>query len=613
MSELNRINRVAQDAIPALPPDIIEWAEENVIFPSSARSKHFKVSISPWIKEPMQRCVDLPTRIVTLMKPVQSAGSVCGEVVMLYWIKFWAGFLQFNWSNDKRADERWESRIKGIMESSPPIMQLMDNCDVSIGEIDFGNVFFRQQGNLDSDSVRLQINEEVHAWEPGHLKKARNRTTAVWNSKSFDISNAGEKNDQLHSAFKDGTAQHWEVKCPGCGQFHRMRTRWEDSRPDLGGLRYDAEGARRGHFDYDYNKIRPTIRFQMPCGFTVHNQDITLRKSLSDSGRYGEPTNTGAELSHRSYTYEGVIVDYIDWMLLIKDKHDALKARSLGDPEPWRRYICERECIPFDPNDVPLLNIITTSKGIKKNREGLAGEKLRLFALDRQRGTEAKGELSYWWALIRDVQFNTETGKLRSRLIYEGRLETDEQVILILDEHNCNRWQGVADSGYDTSHVYNFCYKNGINAIKGGKEDIYVHPQGMRRIFSQERPLHRDLNRPSLYPYLQVSDGRGGTESLPDPREPMYWLYSKVGIRERLHWMRTETEYETPEDVSEDYKLHQEAEERMETKNPSDNTTKTIYYQHKDRNDQYVNECYIAMQVDQAGMIFLQLDKQNKK
>lgn len=601
-----RLGSAAVSSLPSDKPDIIEWAEEHVQFPSSARSKHFNISVSPWLAEPMRRAVDLSTRIITFMKPVQSGGSSFGEVVLMYWAYFWNGFLQYNWSNDKRAVERWDSRIEATLKACAPLAARMEQAGMSKCEVDFGNVFFRMQGafvsdNLDSDSVRLQINEEVHAWEPGHLKKARNRSTAVWNFKSIDISNAGDKGDQLDQAFKDGTMQPWIVRCPGCGLYHRMRTKWDDKRPDLGGLRYDADGCRRGHFEYDYNKLRPTIHFQMPCGAKVHNEDMMTRRALSSSGKYDEPTNKNAELSHRSYTYESVNVDYIDWMQLIKDKHDALRARSLGNPQPWRRYKCERECIPYDPDDVPLLNINVVTQGVKKNREGLAAPKLRLFSLDRQQGEKAKGEFPYWWLLIRDVKI--ENGKLRSRLVYEDRLETDEQVIAVLNDHQCNMWQGVADSGDDTTHVYLFCIQHGINAIKGGKEDFYVHEGGARRIFSPERPLHVMLNRKEKYPYVEVDIGGGQTQMMPDPREPMFWLYSKSGIRERLHWLRSETLYETPEDVSEDYKSHNEAEERVEVISPTDGTRSWRWVQHKTRNDQMVNEAYVAMQIDQAGMI----------
>jgi len=475
------------------------------------------------------------------------------------------------------------------------------------GEIDFGNVFFRNQGafisdNLDSDSVPLQINEEVHSWEPGHLKKARGRSTAVWNFKSVDISNAGLKGDQLDQAYHDGTMQQWEVLCPHCKKYHRMRTRWEDDKPQLGGLRYDSEGCQTGFWQYDYNKLRPTIRYQFPCGGTVHNEDIAARRKLSLSGRYSEPTNAGAELSHASYTYESVIVDYIDWMMLIKDKHDGLRSRALGDPEPFRRYKCERECIPYDPNDVPIIHKVTLNENLRKNREGLPKPRLRAFALDRQQGEKSKGEFPYWWLVIRD--YKIFFGTLRSVLVWEGRLDTDEQVIATLDEHECERHHGVADSGDDTDYVYNFCMRYGVNAIKGGTEQWYVHENGARRNYSPERPLHAMLNYPPKFEYIEVAVVNNVTQTEPAPEEPMFWLYSKGGIRERLNWLRANMDqYETPADVSDDYKAHFDAEERVVRQHPRTGQDIIEWIQRKRRNDLFVCECYCDMVLDMSGMI----------
>ena len=168
-------------------------------------------------------------------------------------------------------------------------------------------------------------------------------------------------------------------------------------------------------------------------------------------------------------------------------------------------------------------------------------------------------------------------------------------------------WQGVADSGDDTTHVYRFCLQHGINAIKGGKEAFYAHSQdgGARRIFSPERPLHSMINAPAKFQYVSTLEG-----NRPDPREPMFWLYSKSGIRERLYWLRNEPKWETPEDVSEDYQRHQEAEERVAMKHGRTGETIYEWVQQKTRNDQFVNECYIAMQIEMAGMI---MKSDNKK
>lgn len=608
MNNIKFLRGLAEDSIPAETPNIITWAEEFVQFPSSARSKHFQISVTPWIREPLERAAhDNNARIITLVKPVQSGGSVFGEAFLLFAICYLRGFLQYNWSNDKRSDERWESRIDGILKSCPPVSEKLNRLPIfeaTKGEIDFGNVFFRMQGafvpdNLDSDSIPIQINEEVHSWEPGHLQKARNRQTAVWNAKGIDISNAGIKDDQLHTAFMDGTMQYWEVRCPGCGLYHKMKTRWEERHPETGGLRYDLDKCKRKDGSYDYMILQSTLRYQMPCGYVVHD-DIIERRALSSSGRYSEPI--GTDLAHRSYTYDAVAVDYISWIQLMKEKLEALRARRFGDLQVWRRYVTERECLFYDPNEIPTVGLVRLSVGKKKNRDGLAEPKLRLFAIDRQAGGAASQEAPHWWLVIRD--FNIVADALKSLLVYEGKVETDEDVIAILKDHNCNLWQGVADSGDDTPHVYAFCLRYGINAIKGGGQPWYSHEGGNRRIFSIEKPLHAMQNHESSFPYIYSKNGK-----MPDPREPLFWLYSKAGIRERLHWLRAETTWDVPDDVSEDYQKHMEAEERVMRKLRTGEEV-AEFIQHKSRNDLYVCECYIAMQIEQAGLIHPQpLDK----
>lgn len=617
---LKRLCAAALAWFPEDPPDPVEWCEEHVIMNSSARSKHFRCDITPWIREPLYRAAQgiwtppqdfyldmlVEMREGTMLKPVQTGGSAWGECMLMYWAMFARGMLQFNWTDDKKAKDRWESRISDLFENCAPVRAKKDALgmfDARKMEIDFGNVFFRMQGifedkNLDSDSVPLQINEEIHTWPPGFLKKAENRARAVWNYKRLNISNAGMKGDQLDQAYRKGTMQQWLVKCPGCNDWHFMRTRFDKKRPELGGLWYDADGCRRGFMEYDYNKLAPTIHYQMPCGFRIHHKDKQTRKALSLSGKYSEPTNKGCELSIRSYTYHAVTVDFSDWVQIVMDKHDALRARKLGDPEPWRRYCCETECEPYDPEDIPIvLDSVKLALEQKKNREGLAeANKGRLFALDRQQGEADKGEFPHWWLVIRDFAM-TPKG-LKSILVYEGKCETDEGVIAVLDEHQCNRWMGCADSGDDTTHVYRFCLKYGINAIKGGNEELYAHEKGVRRIFSVERPLHAMLSGPPLFPYVQGVDGPE-----PDDREPLFWLYSKPGVRERLHWLRTNTEWLTPGDASDDYKEHMAAEERTTRSHPRTNQEIVEWVKLKKRNDMFVCECYIAMMVDMVGLI----------
>lgn len=599
---MNWLSQRFAAAIPSAPArSVVDWAKAHVKLPGSARSQRYDPGITPWTIKPIECAGDGVTRLVTFVKPVQSGGSVAGEVILCYWLATQAGGdIQYNWQNDEKAFERWYKRIERILRACPPVLARwpQDRRHSQKGLVIFPHCNLTVQGvfsdaNVASDSIRFQINEEVHdsdgGWHPGRLQQAYNRTTAFWNSIIFNISNAGHKGDQLYKALHEGTLERWQVKCPGCGQMHTMRTRWDDKRPDLGGLRYDADGCRRED-GYDYNKLAPTVRYQMPCGYIVRD-DVTERRALSVSGDYSLPENTGAHVSHRSFTLEAVSVDYIPWIKLVMEKHAALKALKYGDPKPWSDYLRERECVFFDNEDRPLMGRIVVNTALKKDRAGLPGRYARFFALDRQQGEFAKGELPHWWLVIRDV-----LGTGDSQLVFEGKVLTDEDVIDILDRHECVRYHGVADSGDDTTHVYQFCLRYGINAIKGSPEALFSHGEEGRKIFSVEKPLYQMLNAQPAFD---------------DPvAEPQFWFYSKAGIRDRLAWLRSggAVKWEVPADVSEDYKAHMEAEELQEVRN-SRGEPQRVYVQLKRRNDLFVCECYIAMLMDMAGLIGMRISK----
>lgn len=522
---------------------------------------------------------------MSFIKPVQSAGSTLGEVAICYLLaNGTGGDLQYNWETDDKAGERWDKRIEKFLRACNEVMKRWphDKNKAKRGMVIFPHMNLTVQGvhseeNLDSDSVRYQFNEEIHNWDAGKLDLAYTRGTAYWNSLAVNISNASNKDDQLHEALTGGTHRIWETPCPGCGVFHAMHIAAEKDKP--GGLRYNSEGCKRPDGSYDYTKLIPTIYYEFPCcGYRLRDE-ASERRKLSALARYSEPTNPGALLKHESFTLEAVSVDYIPFIDLIQEKHKALKAIKYGDLEPWMKYLKRRECRFWDSDDLPVVGRVQLSPSLKKDRNGLMGHDdfaIRLFAIDHQQGELKKGELPHWWLVIRDFLKNGD-----SLLVFEGKLETDGNVIDTLDRHSCIRRHGVADTGWDTEHVYAFCLRYGINAIKGGKSEWYSHEGRVRRIFEPERPLHAMRGMPPTQ------------ENLCD--EPHFWHYSKNGIANRLEWLRSSkvVKWQVPEDVSSDYKAHMEAEQIRGGE----------WVQVKKRNDLLVCERYIAMQAEMAGLV----------
>lgn len=593
---------IANAYIAATPEPVmgsgVGWCEKHVRLPRSSRSEKFDGAITPWTREPLERVTTGGARSVTFVKPVQAGGSVAGEAAICYWIvNENGGDIQYNWEDEIKAGERWDKRFERILEASAAVMENAPSKEKHVGkwkrgQIIFPNANLTMQGvwtetNLDSDTVRFQVNEEIHSWKPGRLAKAYNRITAVWNATVFNISNAGDRGDQLHQRFLSGTQQHWEVLCPSCGKHHEMRSAWDDKHPELGGLRYDSDGARLENGQYDYQKIEQTVRYQMPCGGEIKDEPM-LRRMMSLSGRYGEPKNPGALKNYYSYTLEAVAVDYIPWIVLIQEKHEALAALRGGDPDPWKRYLTERECRFWSNEERPVINRIVVNSLIRKNRDGMKDRLVRFAALDKQRGRISLGQFPHWWAVIRDVD-----KRGNSLLVWEGKCETDEDMAATLKDHGVRPLCVVADSGDGTMDVYQFCLRHGYNAIKGRPDPTFAHKDGARRIYSQERSLHAMINAPPSH--ARRAD------------EPQFWLYSKPGIRERLHWMRgaADIKWDVPGDVSEDYRNQMESEELQERRMPKTQEIVREWVQIKRHNHLFVCECYIAMQMEMVGLVGL--------
>lgn len=609
------LQRVYQNWIKAIPPapvkSVVEWCKRHVRLPGSARSEKFDPSITPWTSEPLE-CAGNGTRLMTHIKPVQGGGSVEGECAICYWIGTQSGGdIQYLWQSDDAADDRWSLRVEKILETCKPVMARKSEKKHQwvIGRVIFPHLNFIMEGVFSkravaSKAICRQVNEEIHDWTPGRLEQAHGRLTAYWNSIAFQISNASLDGDQLHKIFLAGTQQHWQVKCPGCGLYHRMRTRWEEDHPELGGLRYDSEGCKRADGTYDYTKLQSSVRLQMPCGYIAHD-DVSERRKLSLSGKYSDGDNDGALKTERSYTLEAVSIDYIPWITLIKQKHEALKSLDYGTDEPWSVYLRERECQFYKPGNRPVArNIVVSNR--KKAREGLADRVVRLGSADYQQGEVSKGELPHWWHMIADVAIIGP--KIHILIVSEGKITTDENLTNTFKDHELVPSCVILDSGWNATHVYQLCLTYGYYCVKGEDTELFSgHEDGGKKIYSPPKPIHAMRNQPPRFPYKMTKAG-----AIPDPQEPMFIRYSKYGLLEKVAWVRTSktVEFEVPEDVSEDFKGHMDAWRLEKRKDPRTRKEVPQWVQRRDRDDLLMCLGYILIQMEDMGYIGAAIDIQ---
>jgi hypothetical protein len=557
------------------PEDVIAWAETCGL---KVDGHSFDSSRVPQLIEPLRAMVNPRVRVGTLVKPVQSGGSTVGEILLAFWAAFFYGQIQYNWRDQGMAEKRWDTRIRKMLLSVHDLVWAGGRYDELICMAKFVNstIFVqgtRADGALDSETIPFQINEELHLWEPGLLDKARRRQTLVWNSKALDISNAGVVGDQLEAAYEEGSMEIWEVLCPGCGKHHVMQFRFNEKNPELGGLRFDTSAGRVDGGKYNLNKIVPTIRYQMPCGFIVRD-DARERRALV--GRY-RATNAGAIESRRSWNYDAVSVPEIKWPELTFEWLKAIRAKKTGDIEPLKKFVQERECQFWNPSTHIPFSGATLYNVNLKNRDAMPGAVYRGAKFDWQAGYKAKGELEHYWGVIVDVDINAN-----SQLIWEGKCQSDAELLAELDAHKVPRKNAWIDStGVQKKRHLQFCYQNGLNAISldQSRQQGFLHADKVRRFYSEGKPIYKELNTVPLFDMSFERDGKGGVIEKNHPDEPMVVELHKAGLLAFYFFIRnmkatvlkenpkaTENDYiriDIPADVSDDFKAMMESWEMI--------------------------------------------------
>ncbi|WOO43149.1 phage terminase large subunit family protein [Rubellicoccus peritrichatus] len=571
---------------------VSKWAEKHFKAVGSPLSSDFRLTFTPWLREPLDWLDDLSIHEITFVGPAQDTGkSAFGEIALCNWIANRdGGDVQYNWETDVKTKARYKKRVQKVLKACGPVAKLwprgLSRHDATNGLVIFPHLNFSMQGvetpgNLESDTIAMQVNEEPHAWEAGRMNLAEQRQKRVWNWFRLNLSTGGVVEDQLHRKFFNGTVQYWEEQCPSCKKRFVPQVRIKEG--ELGGIHYDSKKAKRADGSYDYNIIESTLYLECgQCGHRMHD-DAVERQQRASKARWGKPTNPDADLWHRSIRLTGAATPNRPWVALVKRKHEALRALRYGDIEEYKNYIQRDEADFWDPRDRPLApEVITISSNVTKNREGLLDRAVRIMKVDFQEGEAAKGEVPHFKAVIRDFRSN-----LDSQLVYEGMIDLPEDIEQLREEFEVEPRFVSVDSGHRARYIYQICARYGYNALKGeDKPKLYIH----------ERPDESKTYRiyspmQDVDPYSGDREGKEGLYAVPLIR------YDKQSIRDLLDLIRAQTEWVVPGDVSDAYRKEMASEERREFIHPKTEETFWLWCKvtsHMD-NDYYVCECYIAM------------------
>ena len=448
---------------------IYEWASTHVNLPSCyAISGFFHIEKSRYLMAPLDAIRDPLVREVTFLKGVQIGGSLLGDLMVCDIIENNPGNTYWNFPTEEQAEDWSKRRATPLLNNCPGIAAQLGKIHrhkKGKKEIHFASMWLSIQGanesNLQSHGAPNIINDEVWQFEPGMYLHAKARTTYFhWRSKILNISQAGEKGDDLDQAYEAGTREIWQFPCPACHFYQPFA--WSVRREDgsYAGMSWTTDETTRpnGHWNYDAVKLTAAYKC-VNCSSLIHDTPKN-RRDMNDYGRYFI-TNPNAPRDKRSFQCPSLASDQISFGLLIEEYLRAKEQARLGNRIPLREFWLKRMAQPYDPvlhDDVetfPTIELVSDPAGAVVHD----GKTFTIFlmAVDVQ-------TYGFW------VVVEAWTAAGDDLVLWAGMLVTWEDVRAKQLEHKVPDGLVTVDCRFRPHDVFVQCTRNGSwENVPGGK------------------------------------------------------------------------------------------------------------------------------------------------
>jgi hypothetical protein len=557
---------------------IYEWANKHVILPGAyAIPGPFHVEKSLYLKKPFDSLQDPTIRRVSIYKAVQTGGSLVSEIWACWIIENSPGPTMWNFQTDDDAKEAAQTRINPLFEKCQPIANKLPDDRTKNQRLAkyFPNMWLLMQGpgisNIQSKSVMNLINDEVWIWPPGNHSQALKRVTAFSkSSKILDISQGGEKNDEMDHSFNWGSCEEWGFRCPQCKTLQPYK--WTQ-------IKYDKNDSTCPNGNWDFKKLKSNIRYECASCLCAITDTPFERRAMNDSGDY-IITNPNHPSEHISFRWNALASDSISWSSLVVEWINANRMLKIGSIDQLKEFIQKRLAEPWDEEKYHIhetIDIKTSEYRISELDAAIKWGDFRFFTIDVQ--------AREYWGIIRDWK---KTGE--SRLVWAGQIATEGEIEQLEIKYAINNHDVFIDSGFDTNRIYLMCLKHGWVPLKGDERERFFHSR------KGKKPLAKIFSEKVL-----IDTGIGSVKQ-GDPRGFIYLFHwsnpSCKDILQRLitgqgaHW-------EVPSDIFPEYHKHLSAEVKKEIKDKV--TGRLKYVWSRIRRENHLFDCE-AMQIVPASM-----------
>lgn len=388
---------------------------------------------------------------------------------------------------------------------------------------------------LQEKSMRYCFGDEPWQWGPtgggggmiGYLLK---RHHDRWNRKAMLQSQGGTEGTEWHEFARLGRWMEFRHRCPECGELQPFV--WDM-------MHYDT--LRDANDELDWPAIYDSVRLRCQhCGREFDDTESNRRAWCQ--GKW-EWTGNRHIPGRVTFCAPFLTVWRISWCQVVREWLLAQESKRSGDLSPLKQFINQRLAqFWVVPSDVPSLTITGDPYRKKEYHDGERWdeEHFRFLTVDVQKG--------HFWAAVRAWAMGGA-----SRLLWEGRVETWDQLRYLQERYKVESRCVFVDGRYDTHAVARECawQRKDVadppwNLLMGEDSDGYMTTVGNRR-------------------YVRVYSNyvRGETAD----RVPYKVIkFSNLLAKNKLAGLMAGDSFGLPLDVSKTYQAQMQSERKVETK-----------------------------------------------
>lgn len=466
---------------------LLDFMEEHYeILPPAPITGPFLIENSPWLAEPMHALCDPEIREVTMQLAAQGGKNLVSEGFISYSILHAPGNILFYGQTDEDAEMFATTRALRRARSIPILQNVWPTggraglSAAKNNQVHLAHMSLEFLGispaNMEGKSAPYIICDEKHlnVWK-GKGDAVKERCSAFWDHKIFNMSTAGEEGSEIDLDYQRGSMEDWHLGCPAC---HRpVRPVWSsevqtivwDAPPETWKIIHPEKGK------WNFRELRKHVRFRCPhegCG-CEEKDSFPLKKEMNRLGTY-LADNNDCSPDHRSFHVSQIAYPWKSWESLAEKWIHAMEQAKTGDLSNLRAFVIRSMGHTWKKQISNASSaVITGDYQIIDMVFFWELEKDRFATVDVQ---ERGGR--HFWVVIRAWAAGGP-----SRLVNAYRCESWDEVERRVEENKVKARRVGVDSRHATQEVKEQCAKMGWHYMVADEtraEYLWILPSGAK-------------------------------------------------------------------------------------------------------------------------------------